>query len=328
MRTIDPAGGHFRPLPPENLETNFVPSFLQLSGRNPQKLYRRRPWIGFCGSSFTPEAPDNVYKSEDLQDKTRKVHTCRYLDIQLELTQMNRMALKEATHKFAREVLQTGQPRTGQAPWIPEEVINKPGLPGHAMKKGLRTGLPHHIHPGLLRRPGAPTPWGCTSYPGGTGLGFSADFAVGLGVACFPAFFRFHGAHGFSVDRKHHQNHSAECQRRLSSSAVGASPSPITARTCSARGLRTFQRSGHQRPRSLARPDGDHWVHQRPESGLGLQRHHLHPQPGLSAPSTPVHGPGRGRYLHRAPSTCPGSSKGQTPEQTWSTGLESGRDLL
>jgi alkylation response protein AidB-like acyl-CoA dehydrogenase len=107
-----------------------------------------------------------------------------YLDLNIELTD-EQMALKEAVHKFAKEVL---RPASLELDKIedPEEVIKHP-IFWDTMKKGYELGY-HTIF--------IPDSWG--------GLGLdplevhivleemgwgSADFAVALSVACFPAFF-------------------------------------------------------------------------------------------------------------------------------------------
>lgn len=107
-----------------------------------------------------------------------------YLDLNIELTD-EQVALKEAAHKFAKEVL---RPASLELDKIedPEEVIKNP-LFWDTMKKGYELGY-HTIF--------IPDSWG--------GLGLeplevhmvleemawgSADFAIALGVACFPAFF-------------------------------------------------------------------------------------------------------------------------------------------
>ena len=108
-----------------------------------------------------------------------------YLDLNLELTD-EQQALKEATHKFAKEVLRPASIELDKLA-DPEEVIKSP-LFWDSMKKGYDLGyhtifLPDYYEGGLglealevhivLEEMG----WG------------SADFAIALGVASFPAFF-------------------------------------------------------------------------------------------------------------------------------------------
>ena len=107
-----------------------------------------------------------------------------YLDLNIELTD-EQIALKEAVHKFAKEVL---RPASLELDKIedPEEVI-KHSIFWDTMKKGYELGY-HTIF--------IPDSWG--------GLGLdplevhivleemgwgSADFAIAMSVACFPAFF-------------------------------------------------------------------------------------------------------------------------------------------
>ncbi len=107
-----------------------------------------------------------------------------YLDLNIELTD-EQIALKDATHKFAKEVLRPASLELDKLE-NPEEVIKSPVF-WDAMKKGYELGY-HTIF--------IPDSWG--------GLGLeplevhmvleeiawgSADFAIALGVACFPAFF-------------------------------------------------------------------------------------------------------------------------------------------
>ncbi len=107
-----------------------------------------------------------------------------YLDLNLEITD-EQMALKEAAHKFAKEVLRPASLELDKLE-DPEEVIKSPVF-WNAMKKGYELGY-HSIF--------IPDIWG--------GLGLeplevhivleelawgSIDFAVGIAVACFPAFF-------------------------------------------------------------------------------------------------------------------------------------------
>ncbi|MCG8333122.1 MAG: acyl-CoA/acyl-ACP dehydrogenase [Proteobacteria bacterium] len=107
-----------------------------------------------------------------------------YTDLNLDLT-AEQLSIKEETHKFAKEVL---LPASLELDKIedPEAMINHP-LFRDTMKKGYELGY-HTIF--------IPDTWG--------GLGLdplelhivleelawgSVDFAIGLGVACFPAFF-------------------------------------------------------------------------------------------------------------------------------------------
>ena len=107
-----------------------------------------------------------------------------YLELNLELTD-EQMALKEAVHKFAREVL---RPASLELDKIhdPGEVIKSP-LYWDTMKKGYELGY-HTIF--------------LPDYYGGLGLealeihivleemGWgSPDFAIGIGISSFPAFF-------------------------------------------------------------------------------------------------------------------------------------------
>jgi alkylation response protein AidB-like acyl-CoA dehydrogenase len=107
-----------------------------------------------------------------------------YLDLNMELTD-EQISLKENVHKFASEVL---RPVSLELDRIsdPEEMIRNP-LYWETMKKGYELGY-HTIF--------------IPDYYGGLGLdpleihivleemGWgSPDFAVGLGVSCFPAFF-------------------------------------------------------------------------------------------------------------------------------------------
>lgn len=107
-----------------------------------------------------------------------------YLDLNIELTD-EQIALKEQAHKFAREVL---RPASIELDKIadPEDMIKSP-LFWDTMKKGFELGY-HNV---LM-----------TDTYGGLGLdplevhmvleemGWGgADFAIGIGVACFPAFF-------------------------------------------------------------------------------------------------------------------------------------------
>jgi len=107
-----------------------------------------------------------------------------YLDLNIELTD-EQIALKEQAHKFAGEVL---RPASIELDKIadPEDMIKSP-LFWDTMKKGYELGY-HNV---LM-----------TDTYGGLGLdplevhmvleemGWgSADFAIGIGVACFPAFF-------------------------------------------------------------------------------------------------------------------------------------------
>ena len=107
-----------------------------------------------------------------------------YLDLNMELTD-EQDAIKQETHKFAREVL---RPVSLDLDKIenPKEVIKAP-LFWDTFKKGYELGY-HSVF--------IPDTWG--------GMGLdplalhlvleemawgSVDFAVGIGVACFPAFF-------------------------------------------------------------------------------------------------------------------------------------------
>lgn len=107
-----------------------------------------------------------------------------YTDLYLDLTPQQ-IAIKEETHRFAREVLRPASLELDKLE-DPEEVIKSPVF-WNAMKKGYELGY-HTIF--------IPDTWG------GIGLdplevhivleelGWgSADFTVGLGVSCFPAFF-------------------------------------------------------------------------------------------------------------------------------------------
>lgn len=108
-----------------------------------------------------------------------------YLELNLELTD-EQIAIKEATHKFAKEVL---RPASLELDKIddPEEVIKSP-VYWDTMKKGYELGYHAFFLPDY--------------YEGGMGLDAlsihilleemgwgSADFAIGIGVSCFPAFF-------------------------------------------------------------------------------------------------------------------------------------------
>ncbi|MBN1573238.1 MAG: acyl-CoA/acyl-ACP dehydrogenase [Deltaproteobacteria bacterium] len=107
-----------------------------------------------------------------------------YLDLNIELTD-EQIALKDAAHKFAKEVLRPASLELDKLE-NPEDVIKSP-IYWNAMKKGYELGY-HTIF--------IPDSWG--------GLGLeplevhmvleeiawgSADFAIAFGVACFPAFF-------------------------------------------------------------------------------------------------------------------------------------------
>ncbi|MBM3300866.1 MAG: acyl-CoA/acyl-ACP dehydrogenase, partial [Deltaproteobacteria bacterium] len=107
-----------------------------------------------------------------------------YLDLNFELTD-EQVALKEAAHKFSAEVLRPAALELDKVA-DPEEMI-KSRLFWDTMKKGFELGYhkilvtdaygglglePLEIHI-VLEEMG----WG------------SADFAIGIGVSCFPAFF-------------------------------------------------------------------------------------------------------------------------------------------
>lgn len=106
-----------------------------------------------------------------------------YTELNIELTD-EQNTIKEETHRFAREVLRPASVELDKL--SPEEVI-KSDLFWNAMKKGYELGF-HTIflpdtYGGLATDPLEThivleeIAWG------------SVDFAVGLGVACFPAFF-------------------------------------------------------------------------------------------------------------------------------------------
>lgn len=106
-----------------------------------------------------------------------------YHDLNIDLT-AEQVAIKEETHKFAKEVLRPASIELDKM--APEEVI-KSDLFWNAMKKGYELGF-HTIfipdsYGGLATDPLEShivleeLAWG------------SVDFAIGLGVACFPAFF-------------------------------------------------------------------------------------------------------------------------------------------
>ena len=107
-----------------------------------------------------------------------------YTDLNIELTD-EQIAIKEETHRFAKEVLRPASLELDKLP-DPDQVINS-DLFRNAMKKGYELGY-HTIF--------IPDTWG------GLGtdplethivleeLGWgSVDFAIGIGVSCFPAFF-------------------------------------------------------------------------------------------------------------------------------------------
>ena len=107
-----------------------------------------------------------------------------YIDLNVELTPEHE-ALKKETHKFARDVLRPASLELDKLN-DPEDVIKSPVF-WNAMKKGYELGY-HSIF--------IPDTWGGMGLdPIGTHIVLeelawgSADFAVGLGVACFPAFF-------------------------------------------------------------------------------------------------------------------------------------------
>jgi len=106
-----------------------------------------------------------------------------YQDLNIDLT-AEQIAIKEETHKFAKEVLRPASIELDKM--APEDVI-KSDLFWNAMKKGYELGF-HTIfipdtYGGLATDPLEShivleeLAWG------------SVDFAIGLGVACFPAFF-------------------------------------------------------------------------------------------------------------------------------------------
>ena len=107
-----------------------------------------------------------------------------YTDLNIELTK-EQITIKEETRRFAKEVL---RPASLELDKIadPEAMINHP-LFMDTMKKGYELGY----HTVFL-----PDTWGgLASDPLETHIIFeelawgSVDFAVGIGVSCFPAFF-------------------------------------------------------------------------------------------------------------------------------------------
>ena len=107
-----------------------------------------------------------------------------YTDLNIELTD-EQIAIKEETHRFAKEVLRPASLELDKLP-EPDQVIQS-DLFWDTMKKGYELGY-HTIF--------IPDTWG--------GLGLdplevhlvleelgwgSSDFAIGFGVSCFPAFF-------------------------------------------------------------------------------------------------------------------------------------------
>jgi len=106
-----------------------------------------------------------------------------YHDLNIDLT-AEQIAIKEETHKFAKEILRPASIELDKM--APEEVL-KSDLFWNALKKGYELGF-HTIfipdsYGGLATDPLEThivleeLAWG------------SVDFAIGLGVACFPAFF-------------------------------------------------------------------------------------------------------------------------------------------
>ncbi|MDP3285533.1 MAG: acyl-CoA dehydrogenase family protein [Desulfobacterales bacterium] len=107
-----------------------------------------------------------------------------YIELNMDLTREQKI-MKEETHRFSKEVLRPASLELDKL-HDPEDVIKSP-LFWDTMKKGYELGY-HTVF--------IPDTWG--------GLGLdplevhivleergwgSADFAIGLGVACFPAFF-------------------------------------------------------------------------------------------------------------------------------------------
>ena len=173
-----------------------------------------------------------------------------YLDIQLELSDEH-MALKEATHKFAREVLRPASLELD--PMDPEEVIKNPVFL-NAMKKGYELGYHTIFIPDYYGGLGL-DPLGVHIVLEELGWG-SADFAVGLGVACFPAFFASMVPTDFLEENIIRP--FCECQ---DASIIGCwgitEPNHGTDMLCP--GTSTFH-DPDIRAQVTARPDGDHWV--------------------------------------------------------------------
>lgn len=174
-----------------------------------------------------------------------------YTDLNIDLTD-EQMALKEAAHKFSAEVL---RPAALQLDKIadPEEMIRSI-LFRDTMKKGFELGY----HKVLM-----------TDAYGGLGLeplevhivleemGWgSPDFAIGIGVSCFPAFF----ACMLPNDRLENEIICPFCENK-DASLIGCwaitEPDHGTDNLCP--GTEAFRNPGI-RGQVSARPDGDEWV--------------------------------------------------------------------
>jgi alkylation response protein AidB-like acyl-CoA dehydrogenase len=107
-----------------------------------------------------------------------------YLELNLELSDEH-MALKEATHKFARDVLRPASIKLDKIA-DPAEVIRHP-LYWETMKKGFELGYHTIFLPDNYGGLGLDA-LGVHIVLEELGWG-SADFAIGLGVCSFPAFF-------------------------------------------------------------------------------------------------------------------------------------------